>query len=31
MKLAITIVKEAAAQAPLVLRGDYAQAIRHAA
>lgn len=31
MKLAITMVKEAAAQAPLVLRGDYAGAIRQAA
>jgi sugar phosphate isomerase/epimerase len=31
MKLAITMVKEAAAQAPLVLRGNYADAIRQAA
>ncbi len=31
MKLAVTIVKEAAAQAPLVLRGDYADSIREAA
>jgi sugar phosphate isomerase/epimerase len=31
MKLAITIVKEAAAQAPFVLRGGYAEAIRKAA
>jgi sugar phosphate isomerase/epimerase len=31
MKLAVTIVKEAAAQAPLVLRGDYTESIRKAA
>jgi sugar phosphate isomerase/epimerase len=31
MKLAVTMVKEAAAQAPLVLRGDYAGAIHQAA
>ena len=31
MKLAVTIVKEAAAQAPLVLRGDYTDSIRKAA
>lgn len=31
MKLAVTIVKEAAAQAPLVLRGDYTDSIRRAA
>jgi 5-keto-L-gluconate epimerase len=31
MKLAVTIVKEAAAQAPLVLRGDYSDSIRKAA
>lgn len=31
MKLAVTMVKEAAAWAPLVLRGDYADAIRQAA
>ncbi|MES2221933.1 MAG: sugar phosphate isomerase/epimerase family protein [Acidobacteriota bacterium] len=31
MKLSVTIVKEAAAQAPLVLRGDYADSIREAA
>lgn len=31
MKLAITMVKEASAQAPLVLRGDYANSIRLAA
>ncbi len=31
MKLAITIVKEATAQAPLVLRGGYPEAIRKAA
>jgi sugar phosphate isomerase/epimerase len=31
MKLAVTMVKEAAAQAPLVLRGNYADAIRQAA
>ncbi|MHB1936729.1 MAG: TIM barrel protein [Acidobacteriaceae bacterium] len=31
MKLAITIVKEAAAEAPLVLRGDYTDSIRRAA
>ncbi len=30
MKLAVTMVKEAAAQAPLVLRGNYADAIRQA-
>lgn len=31
MKLAVTIVEEAGAQAPLVLRGDYADSIRTAA
>lgn len=31
MKLAVTMVKEAAAQAPLVLRGDYTASIRKAA
>jgi sugar phosphate isomerase/epimerase len=31
MKLAVTIVKEAAAQAPLVLRGDYTDSVRKAA
>jgi 5-keto-L-gluconate epimerase len=31
MKLAVTIVKEAAAQAPLVLRGNYTNSIRKAA
>lgn len=31
MKLAVTMVKEAAAGAPLVLRGDYAESIRQAA
>jgi 5-keto-L-gluconate epimerase len=31
MKLAVTMVKEAAAQAPLVLRGDYTDSIRKAA
>lgn len=31
MKLAVTMVKEAGAQAPLVLRGDYADSIRKAA
>ena len=31
MKLAVTIVKEAAAQAPLVLRGNYTDSIRKAA
>ena len=31
MKLAVTIVKEAAAQVPLVLRGDYRESIRKAA
>ena len=31
MKLAVTIVKQAAAQAPLVLRGDYTDSIRTAA
>jgi sugar phosphate isomerase/epimerase len=31
MKLAVTIVKEAAPQAPLVLRGDYTDSIRKAA
>ena len=31
MKLAITAAKEAAARAPVVLRGDYAETIRQAA
>ncbi|MHB1960606.1 MAG: hypothetical protein ACYCO5_16450 [Acidobacteriaceae bacterium] len=31
MKLAVTVVKEATKQAPLALRGDYADTVRQAA